>query len=105
MDQSGWDRLGQMYQARYVNPQVQQVQQALAQQFNQELVKREQIYQNYLRIMNDAYARKFQDPSLDIPKFMQQALAVQSGQINPLDVAYNTMTYDDRLKAAEEAGV
>lgn len=99
LEQPAWDNVGQYYQARYFNPVIE----ALKNEFNQALARREQYYQNYLGVMTDAYNRKFADPGLDIVAYMKKALDIQSGKENPMELAYASMTSVDKLKAAEEA--
>ena len=89
--------------AEHVNSQhVVKALQAQEQKFNQTLQQREAYYQNYMNILTDAFNRKFQNPDLSIPDFLQKALEFSYGKGNPLDMAYNVLTKDADLKKQQE---
>lgn len=75
---------------------------ALKQEFNQTLAQREAYYSNLLNVMTDAYGRKFQNPGLDLQAYMKEALEIQSGKKNPLDLAYTSVTKEADLKNLQE---
>lgn len=75
---------------------------AMRQEFNQALAQREQYYQNFLNIYTDAFTRKFQNPNLDLQTFMKEAIDIQYGRKNPLDLAYTSVTSEAQRKALEE---
>lgn len=101
-----WEELAPQEQARRLADYngvsfAQQIQQ-LKQEFNQALAAREQYYGNYLGILTDAFERARKDPSLNLPEYMQKAIAIQYGRENPLELAYASVTSERTRKQLEE---
>lgn len=89
--------------ADYVmNQQVNQGFTSLEQKLNQVISQKEAALMNYLAILTDAYGRKFQDPSLDIPQYIQKATEFSYGKFNPMDLAYHSMTDAQKLEKMKE---
>jgi hypothetical protein len=75
---------------------------ALKQDMANQLAQKEQFFGNYLTILTDAYGRKFQNPELDINQYIQKALEISQGKINPLETAYNAVTNESSMKRMQE---
>lgn len=72
------------------------------QEMEQRIQQAEQRAQNYLAIMTDAFARKANDPSLDVPAFIQKQLEYSMGKFNPGDLAYKSMTAERDMKKMQD---
>lgn len=75
---------------------------AQEQKINQLLAQKEQQIQNYLAILTDAYGKKFENPSLNIPEYIKKATEYSYGQFNPMDLAYQSMTGPASLEKMKE---
>jgi hypothetical protein len=73
------------------------------QDFNQGVSKREQFYQNYLKVLTKAITQKIKNPELDIDAYMARANEIQAGRVDPLDIAYGDVTSEATKKQIEEA--
>lgn len=72
------------------------------QEMEQRIQQAEQRAQNYLAIMTDAFARKANDPTLDVPAFIQKQLEYSMGKFNPGELAYKSMTADRDMKKIQD---
>jgi hypothetical protein len=106
---SRWQELSPQEQAQALQGQVtqsvsaaqQQAQQQWMQMFQQQqaatqklLADREQYYQNYLKVWQQAFEAKQKDPTLDVEKAIQSALQVYQGGVDPLELGIKLSTMD-----------
>jgi len=87
-----------------LNPAMQQQVQGLQQAFAQQLSDRDKVYGNWAKLFTDGFTKKLANPEFPIETYMENALKVQNGQMDPMAVAYSvTMADSDRKKADEES--
>lgn len=91
-------KLTEHLQQSYLTPAIEN----LGKEFDQRLQQREQYYQNYINILTDAFMKKSENPGLDIPAYMNKAMEIQSGRIDPMKMAYEAVTSGDTRKQLEK---
>ncbi len=73
-------------------------------QYQNDLKTHVDFFQNYMKIFTDAVGKKLTNPGLDVNAFMQKALEIKSGQVDPLELAYKIVTEGpEREKLIETA--
>jgi hypothetical protein len=72
-------------------------------EFNQGLQREKQTAQNYLKVLTKAITQKIKNPELDLDAYMARANEIQSGRVDPLDIAYGDVTSAATKKELEEA--
>ena len=96
-------QLAQYVHQRHVAPSQQQFAQQVIQTISANLAEREKYYQNYLNLQTDALLKKVADPNFDVAAYMQNALKIQQGQIDPMKMAYTmTTAAADQQKIQDE---
>lgn len=95
-------QLAQYVNQQHVAPSQQQFAQQVLQTISANLAEREKYYQNYLNLQTDALLKKVADPSFDVAAYMQNALKIQQGQIDPMKMAYTMTTADGDLKKVQD---
>ena len=85
-----------------ITPAVKQGIEQLQQNFNQQIQQREQVYGNYLKLLTDGFTKKLENPNFDINSYMSNALKIQTGQVDPMKMAYSMTMADEDRKSIEE---
>lgn len=68
----------------------------------QKMAERDRYYQNYINTLVDAFAKKADNPALDVNQYIQKVMEFSFGKFNPSDMAFQALTKDSDLKKMQE---